>query len=154
VPIPPGAGPDAIRACSDQYEIEQLPGMVLSATEAKTGVVSCTFAARFGQTVSSHAIQLKGDFQASNVTYLFTRGRLTTIRFKASVDARPELVAGYDRAYGPPRRTVRAVLATASGPVRGLVQTWRAPGAIITLRDPVAPETLILVQIARRRSPA
>jgi hypothetical protein len=87
VPAPPGAGPDAIRVCSDQDKIGPVPGYPLSAREIADGVVVCTFKSRFGHDVETHSIDIGAGFSGDNVVYVFRRGRLDEIRFTASTDA-------------------------------------------------------------------
>jgi len=134
-PIPPGAGNAPERQCLNQYQVAKIPGVALGAKEVRRGVVACTYVQRFGQDILPQSIDLDSGFEAQNLTYLFQRNRLFEIRYKASVDAYPQLRAKLTALFGMPVQTI--VSAEPNGGQRKR-QTWRAVAGFVTLDDPSA----------------
>jgi len=143
-PIPPGAGNAPERQCSNEYRVAKIPGVSLGAEEVKRGVVACTYVQRFGHDVLPQSIALFPGFGVQNLTYLFAHNRLSEIRYKASVDAYPQLRAKLTALFGNPVRT--AVRASRLGD-RSKRQIWSAGAGLVTVDDP-SPDlpTLLSVQ--------
>jgi hypothetical protein len=126
VPIPPGAGPNAIRICTDEYKAVRVPGYPLSAQDVRTGVVVCAFKAQFGQDLLTHSVDIDRNASAHQLAYVFRHGQLDEIRFTAA-----------EEAYGDLRRTL-GLRGQAAGPRnlgRGLrrVRTWRVGRDLVTI---------------------
>lgn len=148
VPIPLGAGPAPERACSNEHRIAKIPAFHLSAIEVKTGVIACTYVSRFGHQVLAHSIDLDPSFRASNLAFVFTHNRLSEIRFKASIDARSDIIALLTKSYGPPTRTTHNSSWMPWGLIHRVRQSWTTPTGIIMLEDPSDQLTLLSVRMA------
>ncbi|MGH7024939.1 MAG: hypothetical protein ACREEB_15315 [Caulobacteraceae bacterium] len=153
LPPPPGVGLDATPACSNEVGAARVPGFRLSATEAATGVVACAWVSRFGHTVLSHSVKVLGAYRTSDLAWLFTRGRLSEIRFATSIDAYDALTGRFDKLYGRPVRVVRDRLRTSTGRLPRVRETWHAAAGTVVLEDPMASDpTLLRVRFTGRRA--
>jgi hypothetical protein len=144
VPVPLGAGPDAIPVCTDREPSLHITSYPLSAREVRTGVVLCSYKARFGHDVLTHSIDVDRNFSAQSVAYVFRRGRLDQIRFVASTDA-----------YGDIRRLfgLRPLSGGAAIGGRGVgrTRTWRVAGGAVKIGPGPNPSELTVDLIRRRR---
>lgn len=139
VPAPPGAGPDAVPICTDEDRTVRIPGYPLSAEEVRAGAVACSFKARFGRAVLTHSIRIDPNFHATNLAYVFRRGRLDQIRFTAATDA-----------YGDIRRLFGLRGGRADTGLRaGRHRTWRIRGAQVRIARGPNPSELVVDLIRR-----
>jgi hypothetical protein len=80
---------------------------------------------------------LGGKYLARDLTFTFTSGRLTQIRFLASIDAYDRVRAGLDEAYGPPTSlefdTIKIIHSIVTPHVAA---SWRRGPALIIIHDP------------------
>jgi hypothetical protein len=145
---PEGVGPDAIPACSDDPRIATLAHNPLSAALQARGTVTCAYLDLLGHTALPNSIHLGGAYRASDLQYLFVRGRLGEIRFKASIDAYSVVTAMLEQQFGPPNQSMRDQVRTADGPFARVVQTWRSPSGEIVLADPSDEATQLQVSMS------
>lgn len=144
---PEGAGPDALAACSNDPRVEAVGASRMSATETASGVVSCSYVSRFGDTVLMRSVELDARYRASDVAYLFDHDRLSEIRFTAPIDAFNDVMAMLQHHYGPPTVTQRDQIQTMDGRFARVSQTWRVPGGAIKLVDPAGGLTQLEVSM-------
>ena len=145
---PEGAGSDAVPACSDEPRIAALAHNPLSATPRASDSVACAYLDLFGHTALPHSIRLDAKYQANGLQYLFVRGRLVEIRFKASIDAYNDVAAMLEHQYGPPSATTREDAPAADGRLARVIQRWRSPLGEIVLADPSDEPTQLRVSLS------
>lgn len=145
---PEGAGPDALPACSSDPRVEAVnANNPLSATQAASGVVTCSYVSQFGDWILTHSVKLDARYRASDVKYLFDHGRLAEIRFAAPIDAFSDVMSMLKGECGPPTATQSDQIRTADGRFARVTQTWRVAGGTIKLVDPAGGLTQLEVSM-------
>jgi hypothetical protein len=139
--------------CSNELRTEKWAGLRLSATEAASGVVACTYASRFGHAVLPHSVALETGETVDDLAFLFSGGRLTEIRFQVPVGAYDTVSGRLTSDYGRPRRQFgRAPVGSAGGAAR-IRETWRAPQGWVMLTNPSEDPTQVSVRYLSRTAP-
>ena len=154
LPLPDGAGPQAVPACSRDEAVVRVKGNPLTATDAGDGQETCAYVSLFGDAVLLHSVSFDAAYRASDLRYVFDEGRLAEIRFDASIDAYDDVRAALGRQFGPPATTRFDRVRTPEGWLQRVRLTWPAPGGAVTLVDPVPPFTELEVRLAPRGAPA
>ncbi|HEY1562084.1 MAG TPA: hypothetical protein VGF71_14555 [Caulobacteraceae bacterium] len=150
---PPGIGPDSLPVCSNELRTEKWAGLRLSATEAASGVVACTYASRFGHTVLPHSVTLDTGETVSDLAFLFSRDRLTEIRFEVPVAAYDTVSSRLTSDYGRPRRQFGRAPVGSAGAAPRIRETWRAPQGWVMLTNPSEDPTQASVRYLSRTAP-
>jgi hypothetical protein len=135
---PPGALPShAAAACSD----DSGGGPKRTAAEQAAGEVVCGYVSHYGRFSLPISFPFDGTYRMTQLRYVFSGDRLTTIRIRASIDAYDTLVARLRTRYGPADRMTRDTVKTELGRTPRVIQTWTTPGGTVQLMDPVPPYT-------------
>lgn len=148
LPPPPSAGPTAVPACWNNEAQVSIPGYRLSAEDRRTDLTTCAYVSRFGDVVLPHSVRLDASFRADGLRFIFDKGRLTDVEFRASIDAYSDVMALITRRFGPSTRTARDTVKTSAGRELRLRQTWRVNGGEIVLVDPSPNPTELGVDVA------
>ena len=148
LPPPEGVGPSATPACSGDASIARIAHNPLSATTQANGLETCAYVDVLGDTVLPHTVLLDQAYRASDLRYLFDRGRLSEIRFGASIDAFSDVMVMLRGQYGPPTSIVRDSVLTPDGRLARVTEVWRTVDGDVTLTDPSAEPTKLNVTIA------
>lgn len=150
---PPGIGPDSIPVCSNELRTAKWAGLRLSATEAASGVVACTYASRFGHTVLPHSVTLDTGETVDDLAFLFSRDRLTEIRFEVPVAAYDAVNGRFSADFGRPFRQIsRAPVGSAGGAAR-VREAWRTREGTVILTNPSEDPTQVGVRYVSRTAP-
>ncbi len=95
-------------------------------------------------------IPIGGGFLARDLTFRFTRGRLTGVSFRSSIDGYAFAMALLKTRFGPPRSILRDGITDADGLSRAHVEAiWRNGRSEITLDDPVRDTAQLGVSVHR-----
>jgi hypothetical protein len=137
---PAGLEPDTLPACSDKLRTASTGGDRLGATEAASGVTTCTYSTRFGAHVLPHTAALESGETISDLEFLFSRGRLAEIRFEAPVAAYDALSGQLSGQYGQPELQALPAPAQAAAGQR-VAATWRTGEGTVRLVNPAADPT-------------
>lgn len=147
---PAGAGPTARPVCSNEPRIARIANNPLSAANATSGVVDCSYASVFGDYVLPHSVQFDPRFRARNLRYVFRGGKLTEIRFEVSADAYDDVIAWAKARFGPTSDVVRDSVRTAGGLLPRVRNTWRTAAGDIIVTDPDEGRTTLSVELSNR----
>ena len=91
---------------------------------------------------------LDAHYRASDLRYLFVRGRLTQVQFKASIDAYNDVTTMLEHQYGPPTRTTQEQAHGPDGRFARVIETWWSPLGQIVLTDPSDQRTELQVSLS------
>ncbi len=139
--------------CSDE-PATATGGLLPAGTDLKAGVVVCGYLSRYGRYYLPQVISLGLRLQARHLRFTFVNGRLSSMEYRASVDAFNDLTARLTARYGPPTKLVRDTVRTELGAFPRVRQTWRTSRGQIELVDPVQPFTDLSVRLAAPGQPA
>jgi len=148
LPTPPGAGALAQPHCNaSSTGLETSHAEGLARTESD--IVICGYFDQLGGH-TARAVRLTAGFLARDLTYVFTSGALSAIRFTTSIDAYNNLRAMFGERYGTPVRDDRDSVRTSLGLRARVRDIWRTPFGSVRLTDPSGNPTRISVEITNR----
>ena len=136
LPFPAGGASRARPVCSGESEARSIKALRPAAAERKAGAVVCGYFASYGRYQLPEGIRPGAGRKPVQVRYLFVRGRLSQIRYRAPLDTFAKVTARLKAAYGRPAAIVRDRVSTELGDLERVRMTWAAPGRTVVLTDP------------------
>lgn len=138
--------------CSDEPAVAT-DRLLPAATDLKAGVVICGYLSRYGRFRLPQTINLGPTLQARHLRFTFVSGRLSSIEYRASVDAFDDITARLTARFGPPNKLARDSVRTELGAFPRVREIWSTSRGQIELVDPVPPYTDLSVRLGAPGQP-
>ena len=150
LPFPGGPDRRVQPACTGDAGAGRVALLEPTPAERKSGAVACGYVARYGAVALAQGIRPAKDRSPVQVRYLFVKGRLADIRYRASRDAFDRVTARLKAAYGPPRAVVRDEVSTEIGRLERVHMSWSTPAGSAVLTDPADARLDLAVELSSR----
>jgi hypothetical protein len=109
----------------------------------------CSYETHYGDFVLPQSFPLNSQYQAHELKYYFTNGRLSRVEFLTSIDAFNDIVAALEAKYGPASQTIRdQTPPTYSRKEPRVQKIWRLASGVVRVVDPSSRENRLIVQIS------
>lgn len=152
-PFPGARNPHVTAACSSQAPPGR-PGLTRASASPDRTLEVCSYVSRYGPSaVLTEDLPWTDDLLAKSPSYVFTDGRLSSIRFRVGIDAFDRVMARLKSTYGPPTRLDHDDIRTRVGPLPRADVRWDLGSQTIELVDPADDLTNMTI-IFSVRTPA
>lgn len=148
LPFPGQPDPHVQAVCSGDPGAGQIPAIRPTAAERRSGARICSYALRYGPDLLPQGLRPAAGRQPAPVSYVFTGGRLSRIRYIASRDAFDLVTQRLKASYGPPRAVLRDTVQTEIGKLDRVHMSWTAPAGTAVLTDPADAKLDLAVELS------